>query len=174
MGCVRSHLRGDRVMETVAECGPGGKGILPPCPLAVPLGRLRFHLGSQAAGHRAWAPGDRSRETPPYNRTSGSFLKFIFQRICKSQDICTQGLQAGGNPGVVVKSEMHSVSFFFFINLFILFIYFWLRWVFVAAHGLSLVAGSGGYSSWRCVGFLLWWLLLLWSTGFSNCGTRAQ
>ena len=27
------------------------------------------------------------------------------------------------------------------------FIYFWLRWVFVAAHGLSLVAASRGYSS---------------------------
>ena len=25
-----------------------------------------------------------------------------------------------------------------------LFIYFWLRWVFIAAHGLSLVAASGG------------------------------
>ena len=26
----------------------------------------------------------------------------------------------------------------------------------------------------RCMGFLLPWLLLLWSTGFSSCGTRAQ
>ena len=52
--------------------------------------------------------------------------------------------------------------FFFFINLFILFIYFWLLWVFVAARGLSLVVASGGYSSSRCVGFsLLRWLLLL-------------
>ena len=32
------------------------------------------------------------------------------------------------------------------INLFYLFIYFWLRWVFVAEHGLSLVEVSGGYS----------------------------
>ena len=67
------------------------------------------------------------------------------------------------------------VAFFFLINLFI---YFWLRWVFVAAHGLSLVAASGGYSSLRCAGFSLWWLLLLWSTGsgcagFSSCGSRA-
>ena len=31
-------------------------------------------------------------------------------------------------------------SFFFFFNKFI---YFWLLWVFVAAHGLSLVAASG-------------------------------
>ena len=44
---------------------------------------------------------------------------------------------------------------FFKINLFILFIYFWLRWVFVAARGLSLVEVSGGYSSLRCAGFSL-------------------
>ena len=40
-------------------------------------------------------------------------------------------------------------------NLFILFIYFWLCWVFVAACRLSLVAMSGGYSSLRCMGFFL-------------------
>ena len=67
-------------------------------------------------------------------------------------------------------------SFFFFINLFF---YFWLCWVFVAAHGLSLVAASGGYSSLWCMGFSLWWLLLLWGMGYrhagsSSCGTRAQ
>ena len=59
--------------------------------------------------------------------------------------------------------------------------YFWLRWVFVAARGLSLVAVSGGYSLLRCVGFL-WWLLLLWALGarasvvvvhrLSSCGAR--
>ena len=63
--------------------------------------------------------------------------------------------------------------------LFILFIYFWLRWVFVAVCWLSLVAASGGCSSLQCAGFSLWWLLLLWSMGsrhmgFSSCGTRAQ
>ena len=65
------------------------------------------------------------------------------------------------------------LSFFFFINLFILFIYFWLRWVFVAVRRLSLVAASRGYS-------------LLWSTGsrhaqasvvvargLSSCGAQA-
>ena len=55
---------------------------------------------------------------------------------------------------------------------------FWLRWVFVAASGLSLVAVSGGYSSLQCVGFLLW-RLLLWRmssgwTGFSSCSAWAQ
>ena len=52
----------------------------------------------------------------------------------------------------------------FFIDFIYLFIY-WLLWVFVAAHGLSLVAASGGYSSLQCAGFSLWWLLLLQSTG---------
>ena len=51
------------------------------------------------------------------------------------------------------------VEDFAFINLFI---YFWLRWVFVAAHGLSIVAARGGYSlhncEW-CAGFSLRWLL---------------
>ena len=42
-----------------------------------------------------------------------------------------------------------------------LFIYFWLCWVFVAAHGLSLVAVSRGYSSVRCVGFSLRWFLFV-------------
>ena len=43
---------------------------------------------------------------------------------------------------------------------FYLCIYFWLRWVFVAACGLPLVAARGGYS-------------LLWYTGFSCCRARA-
>ena len=44
--------------------------------------------------------------------------------------------------------------------LFFKFIYLWLRWVFVAARRLSLVAVSGGYSSLRCTGFSLRWLLV--------------
>ena len=56
---------------------------------------------------------------------------------------------------------------------------FWLCWVFIAVHGLSLVAASRVYSSLRCERFSLQWLLLLQSTGsrhvgFSSCGTRAQ
>ena len=70
--------------------------------------------------------------------------------------------------------------YFLIITLkFILFIYFWLHWVFVAAHRLSLVVGIGGYSSLWCVGFSLRWLLLLQSTGsrragLSSCGTQAR
>ena len=62
---------------------------------------------------------------------------------------------------------------------FIYFIYFWLRWVFVAVRGLFLIVVSGGYSLLPCAGFSLWWLLLLQSmgsrhAGFGSCGTWAQ
>ena len=50
-------------------------------------------------------------------------------------------------------------------NDFLLFFFFWLGWVFVAVHGLSLVAVIRGYSSLTCAGFSLWWLLLLQSMG---------
>ena len=68
-----------------------------------------------------------------------------------------------------------SHSFFFLI---LIFIYFWLRWVFVAACRLSLVVASRGYSSLRCAGLSLSRPLLLRSTGsrvrrLSSCGARA-
>ena len=51
-------------------------------------------------------------------------------------------------------------------NSFLLLIYlFWLHWVFIALHRLSLVAASGSYSSLQCESFLLQWFLLLYSTG---------
>ena len=64
------------------------------------------------------------------------------------------------------------------VFFFVVFVLFWLRWVFIAARRLSLVVASGGYSSLRCAGFSLQWLLLLRSTGsrctgFSGCGSRA-
>ena len=77
-----------------------------------------------------------------------------------------------------ISSCMWFVSHSLFIYIY-KFIYLRLCWVFVAVHGLSLVVASRGYSSLRCGGFSLWWLLLLWSTGsrhvgFSCCGTWAQ
>ena len=38
--------------------------------------------------------------------------------------------------------------------------FFWLHWVFVDVHRLSLAAASWDYSLLRCAGFLLWWLLV--------------
>ena len=67
---------------------------------------------------------------------------------------------------------------FFLINL-----VFWLHWVFIAAHGLSLVVASGGYSSGgvqasHCSGFSCCGVRALGvrasvavARGFSSCGT---
>ena len=57
----------------------------------------------------------------------------------------------------------HCFLFLFFVMF--LFIYFLLCWVFVAAHGLSLVVAHRGYSLLRCAGFSL--------RCFSCCGARA-
>ena len=76
------------------------------------------------------------------------------------------------------------ISFFLNINLFILFIYFRLRWVFIATHGLSLVAVSGGFCcgvrASRCGGFSCCraWVLgtrasAVGARRLSSCGSRA-
>ena len=80
---------------------------------------------------------------------------------------------------------------FFLINSFILCIYFWLRWVFVAACGLSLVVVMGATlhcGAWashcvrasHCGGFFCCraWALGAWASvvvarGLSSCGARA-
>ena len=64
-----------------------------------------------------------------------------------------QNLEPGNIP-----IQIHSTDVLKFIYLFI---YFWLHWVFVAAHRLSLVAASGGYSSFWCTSFSLRWLLVV-------------
>ena len=72
-----------------------------------------------------------------------------------------------------------------FFKKFIHFIYFWLRWVLVAVHGLSLVAASEGYSSLRCAashcgGFscgraraLGAWPSVVVACGLGSCGSWA-
>ena len=44
----------------------------------------------------------------------------------------------------MLRKRQGHAFFNIYINLFILFIYFWLRWVSVAARGFSLVAASRG------------------------------
>ena len=84
-----------------------------------------------------------------------------------------------------LSCSLQNGGVFLFLLFFVIFIYFWLLWVFVAACRLSLVAASGDYSLLRCAGFSLRWLLPLWSTGsrhvgsvvvargLSSCGSRA-
>ena len=52
-----------------------------------------------------------------------------------------------------------------------IYFYFWLCWVFIAVHRLSLVGASGGHSSSRCAGFSLSRPLLLRSTSSRRAGS---
>ena len=63
-------------------------------------------------------------------------------------------------PGDIRESKGQSPCYWCFV-----FIFIWLCHVFVAACVFSLIAVSGGYSLLWCAGFVLWWLLLLWSMG---------
>ena len=70
------------------------------------------------------------------------------------------------------------ILFFFFKGFFLkkllfiyLFIYFWLRWVFISVRGLSQAVASGGHSLSRCAGLSLSQPLLLRSTGSRRAGS---
>ena len=58
----------------------------------------------------------------------------------------------GGFWGPRTALSNRNVTWFYLIYFFkiYLFIYLWLHWVFVAAHGLSLAVASPGYSLLRC------------------------
>ena len=71
---------------------------------------------------------------------------------------------------VITRQWTWGAYIFFKFYLF----YFWLLWVFLAVHGLSLVVASRSYSLVSVQGCSLQGLLLLWSTGsrvpgFSSC-----
>ena len=117
-------------------------------------------------------------------RSMGSRRVGFISCSTRAQQLWCTGLVAPRHVGSSRTRARNCIGrrilFFFLIYLFVcLFVYLWPRWVFVAAHRLSLVAASGGYSLLRCAGFSLWWLLLLRSTGsrrvgFSSCGTWAR
>ena len=69
-------------------------------------------------------------------------------------------------PNLIQFPFLLFLPLFFFLN-------FWLLWGFVALHGLSLVVVSGGYSSFRCVGFSPQWLLL-WHRGLAAAALRPE
>ena len=85
---------------------------------------------------------------------------------------------------IIIMAILVDVKWYLIVGfLGFVFFFFWLCSVFIAAHGLSLVAENRGYSS-LCAGFSLRWLLLLraqaldtWVSvvverGLSSCGSR--
>ena len=144
-----------------SQDGPGGPGGQRP-PLAVP----RPFTPSLRAG-RLYVPPSPSSSRPLPVASTGSQAAGAAQAV--TQDSDGRSRKRYGEQMVLKK------LFLFLKNKFI---YFWLRWVFVAVRGLCLVAESRDYSSMRCAGFSLRWLLLLRtmgsrSAGFSSCGSRA-
>ena len=100
---------------------------------------------------------------------SSRLLKTVWVLTCKAMDVVP-----AASSYLVTEREIQ----FFFLNFIYLFIFGCVRSSLLRV-GFSLVAASRGYSSLRCTGFSLRWLLLLWSTGsrhegFSSCGTWAQ
>ena len=106
-------------------------------------------------------------------------IKNLWLNTSQSFDYCYSSLHGFycfllriGSPGLDIvlhfEPDQYSVtsgtSYSFISRFFSFFSFFWLHWVFIATLGLSLVAGSWGYSSLQCTGFSLWWLLL-WSAG---------
>ena len=81
-------------------------------------------------------------------------------------------IQCQKNKEETVQIDLRLLKFYlsikthiFFLYKIIFYFYFWLRWVFVAALVLSLVAASGGYSSCSA--------RASHCGGFSCCGARA-
>ena len=64
--------------------------------------------------------------------------------MCVCVCVCVVGDSTGVRGLVYTYALLLDWSPDSFLKTFILFIYFWLCWVFVAARGLSLVAVSGG------------------------------
>ena len=93
----------------------------------------------------------------------------------------SEGLVTGEVSEMPWWHLLFQLGFFTFLFFFlILFIYFWLHWLFIAVHGLSLVAESRSYSSLRCAGFSCCGARALGmrssvvvARGLSSCGTRA-
>ena len=75
----------------------------------------------------------------------------------------TVGFVRGGGG-----ESFKNVFFFFLIDVFIFIFRLW--WVFVATHGCSPVAVSGGYSLLQLAAFSLRWLVLVLSTDSRHRG----
>ena len=75
-----------------------------------------------------------------------------------------------GFGGVELLGHM-VVSFLFFFNNSLFYLFIFVCWVFVSVWGLSLVVASGGHSSSRCAGLSLSRPLLLRSTGSRHAGS---
>ena len=140
-----------------------------------------LHLGTPIYGfpgglafHNTLTGCEGTQRVTIPRKPAGSCMAFsdlsLRVRVLKTHN--THGTRTQPKPRLGLEPmgwDLNPLSFFL-INVFI----FDCVGSLLLCAGFSLVAASGGYSSLWYVGFSLWWLLLLWSMGFSSCSTRAQ
>ena len=114
-------------------------------------------------------------------------IYYVKGDTCSLYTILKVQKRASGEKPVLLLCSHPPLALFVFFFFFLRCIYciFWLRWVFTAVLGLSVVAVSGGYSSLAatlhllCVGSLLLSRALGTQTsvvavrGLSSCGTES-
>ena len=117
-----------------------------------------------SSSHHTWLCGDlscpfqcpgSSTSVQPVHRDSCSFCRCILDAFPKRDKLYVLLL--------LHHLEIPMVIIVWCFKIYI-YVYFWLRWVFVALHRLSLIVASEGSSALWLEGFSLQWLLL-WSTG---------
>ena len=126
----------------------------PSCPLLFPLFFLSSYLAMWHLSYPFQCPGS-STSVQPVHRESCSFCRCILDAFAKRDKLYVLLL--------LHHLEIPMVIIIWCFKIYI-YVYFWLHWVFVALHRLSLVVASEGSSSLWLEGFSLQWLLL-WSTG---------
>ena len=86
---------------------------------------------------------------------------YFHQHLIKFSEYRSFAFLGSFTPGNFIPFDVMVNGIFIIIII----IYFWLRWIFIAAHGLSLAVESRDYSLLWGGGFSLRWLFLLRSTG---------
>ena len=99
-------------------------------------------------------------------------------KICSSPQTETLYPSSNNYSFPFSPSPWIPLAYFFFFSKFIYLFIFGCVGSSLLLAGF-LFAARGGYSLLRCVGFSLWWLLLLWRMGsrhmgFSSCGMQTQ
>ena len=144
--------------------------------------RPQTHVGMSVSGGRAWSDLHVRRQPSPVRRGNRTELPAAGGQGLKGWGTMGRGGAGQGRRewrGCCGRGLRLGFLVYLLGRRYFLKMYFWLRWVFVAAHRLSLVVVSRNYSSLWCKGFSLWWLLLLrkmdsrW-VSFRSCSAQAQ
>ena len=108
---------------------------------------------SVSAPWQAPSPGAGHPQPPASSSHPASFRP---QRASSACGQCSSQVISGcffpGRPQPHQTLLLEGMEALVLLLLFFFFVNFWLHWVFVAAHGLSLAAATWGYSSLQSVG----------------------